>query len=283
MYNNIYILICKYTIIPKLRYFIKKRRNSFNKYLCENQNAIYRIENHLKQIHNSFVFERLFHHHRIEMRLLEKNQSAIHILEKYIDKIDWNNISQNSAATSLMKHSPYSYYDLRNYNILDLYKVDYCKKFDKFSLDFIFMKQLISLNKNPRVINILKNDYFEFIEWKYLSLNPSAIDILLENKDKIVWAYFSKNPSKQAIELLKNPININKISWIKLLENESAIDMIKKKLNDNTSLNKNFLYENIYKNKSIFKNSGLFCKKLKHQHQHKTFFSTFFSMFSFLK
>ena len=47
------------------------------------------------------------------------------------------------------------------------------------------------------------------IDWKKLSSNPKAIELLLENPDRIVWDEFSKNSNDKAIEiLLKNPYNI---------------------------------------------------------------------------
>ena len=33
------------------------------------------------------------------------------------------------------------------------------------------------------------------LDWKYLSANPNAIELLKNNKDKIVWEYLSENPA----------------------------------------------------------------------------------------
>jgi hypothetical protein len=46
------------------------------------------------------------------------------------------------------------------------------------------------------------------IDWKHLSKNPNAIELLKENKNKINWYCLSLNPN--AIELLKE--NKNKIN-----------------------------------------------------------------------
>ncbi len=61
------------------------------------------------------------------------------------------------------------------------------------------------------------------IQWDYLSLNPNAIKLLIENKDKINWDYLSENPN--AIELLKE--NQNKIDWFNLSRNPNAIKLLK--------------------------------------------------------
>jgi hypothetical protein len=49
--------------------------------------------------------------------------------------------------------------------------------------------------------NRLAND--KAIDWIKLSSNPKAIELLLENPDRIVWDEFSKNPNDKAIEILK--------------------------------------------------------------------------------
>lgn len=66
------------------------------------------------------------------------------------------------------------------------------------------------------------------MNWGYLSENPSAINILLKNKDKIVWAYFCKNPNPLAIKFLQQPENIKYINWWNLSKNPSAMCILKK-------------------------------------------------------
>ena len=61
------------------------------------------------------------------------------------------------------------------------------------------------------------------IDWRYLSLNPNAIDLLKANPDKIIWWYLSLNPN--AIDLLK--ANQDKIDWHCLSQNRNAINLLK--------------------------------------------------------
>ena len=53
--------------------------------------------------------------------------------------------------------------------------------------------------------------------WDILSGNPSAIDLLIENRDKIHWSGLSAN--KNAIEMLQE--NRDKINWWCLSSNPS--------------------------------------------------------------
>ena len=50
------------------------------------------------------------------------------------------------------------------------------------------------LSTNPNAIELLINN-LDKIDWSNLSTNPNAIDLLKENKDKINWSVLSENPS----------------------------------------------------------------------------------------
>ena len=50
------------------------------------------------------------------------------------------------------------------------------------------------LSVNVNAIDLLEANK-DKINWKYLSRNPNAICLLLDNKDKIDWCWLSKNPS----------------------------------------------------------------------------------------
>ena len=77
------------------------------------------------------------------------------------------------------------------------------------------------LSKNPRAIDLLEKNQ-DKIDWKSLSKNPNAIDLLLKNQDKIDWINLSQNPN--AIFLLEK--NKDKINWIKLSKNYNAIHLL---------------------------------------------------------
>ena len=65
------------------------------------------------------------------------------------------------------------------------------------------------------------------LNWRLLSSNPNAIEILRENPDKINWHQLSRNPN--AIELLKE--NPEKINWNELSSNPNAIEILKENHN----------------------------------------------------
>ena len=83
------------------------------------------------------------------------------------------------------------------------------------------------------------------IDWEYLSLNPNAIKLLKENKDKIYWPYFLKNPNiftydyklmketikksgivEELMSVIFHPKNMNKwIDW-GFSEHQEFMDLI---------------------------------------------------------
>jgi hypothetical protein len=79
----------------------------------------------------------------------------------------------------------------------------------------LYIKEL-SFNKNEELLQYLYKHHSQYIDWNYLNTNPVAIDILLENMDKINYYQFSLNPHPKAVELLKQ--YPHRIDW----ENFSA-------------------------------------------------------------
>ena len=65
------------------------------------------------------------------------------------------------------------------------------------------------------------------LDWKYLSANPNAIELLKENPQKINWEGLSANSSQYAIEMLK--AYPKKIDWFYLSTNQNpyAIELLK--------------------------------------------------------
>ncbi len=84
----------------------------------------------------------------------------------------------------------------------------------------------LSQNTSTWAQDLLKAN-FENIEWCQLSSNPGAMDLILDNLDKISWTYLSCNPNPKAIQLLKE--NRDKIDWTELCSNENpeAIKMLR--------------------------------------------------------
>ena len=94
---------------------------------------------------------------------LSANPSAIHILEKNLDKLNWNILCSNPAAIHLLLKLPYRIYWFQ-----------------------------FSKNTHPLAIQHIRKN-LEKVNWPNLSANPAAIELLKENQDKIVWYWLSKN------------------------------------------------------------------------------------------
>ena len=99
-------------------------------------------------------------------------------------------------------------------------------------------------NTNSEAIKIIEQNIDNpDLNWEFLSENPSAIDLLKKNKDKIVWTYLCKNPN--AIEIINDEDNFNNIHWWCLSSNQSAIDILEK--------HEQFIhYDSFSKNPAIF-------------------------------
>ena len=96
------------------------------------------------------------------------------------------------------------------------------------SIDEIYLYYFCD-NTNINAITILKTLDPDNLDWKALSGNPSAIELLSlpENYHRINWKALSGNPS--AIELLSSPENYKKIDWDELSGNPSAIKLLEAK------------------------------------------------------
>jgi len=70
------------------------------------------------------------------------------------------------------------------------------------------------LSANLSAMHLLEQNPDKIV-WYGLSSNPSAMQLLEKNPDKIHWQYLSGNHSKYAIQLLKK--NQDKIVWLSKL------------------------------------------------------------------
>ena len=82
-------------------------------------------------------------------------------VEKNVDKIDWDNLSLNINAISILE-----------------------KYLDKVNCD--------TLSRNKNAISILEKN-LDKVVWYYLSYNINAISILEKHLDKVVWSMLSYN------------------------------------------------------------------------------------------
>ena len=97
------------------------------------------------------------------------------------------------------------------YKILQKYFIkDITKDILKYANEYVLL-EWIDVNK---------------LHYYYLSLNPNAIDLLIQNQDKINWEWLSRIPN--AIDLLKQ--NKEKINWYNLSKNPNAIDLLEPRI-----------------------------------------------------
>ena len=184
--------------------------------------------------------------------LLARNPDAISIIRKYPNKIDWNAISKNSNAIDILrkkweeekiliktKHPIYTYLKLHHIVSWDLLSGN------TGAFDLLSEKIQMEKDMPPDEYKLLS--YKERIDWESLSGNPETVELLEENRDKIVWQNLSNNSNPKAIQLLKERVEYekrlkrryrlklsNKIDWTLLSSNPNAIEILaanKKKIN----------------------------------------------------
>ena len=184
--------------------------------------------------------------------LLAQNPDAISIIRKYPNKIDWNAISKNSNAIDIIqkkweeekiliktKHPIYTYLKLHHIVSWDLLSGN--------TGAFDLLREKIQMEKDMPPDEYKLLSYKERIDWESLSGNPETVELLEENRDKIVWQNLSNNSNPKAIQLLKERIEYekrlkrryrlklsNKIDWASLSSNPNAIEILaanKKKIN----------------------------------------------------
>ena len=189
-------------------------------------------------------------HNYLDWKSLSSNTSneaiAFLFLPENIHNIDWKVLSDNTnpeaiklltekAKTQEGRDELNWFAICRNENAIDII-LDALQNYAWY----IKWSTLVN-NTNPEIINIIKNTLNlsdddktkQQIRWFELSPNPSAIDILLENKDKIMWTTFCGNTMikhPKALKLLEEKIKEenkqrkkggNNITWSVLSANPS--------------------------------------------------------------
>jgi len=196
--------------------------------LCYNPRAVYLIEWLLTQENNLLIKYETW-------QSLSANPNAIHILEKYYNKIDLESLALNPNGMPLLeKHMPihgkWVWVELSKNSSSDAIR------FLEQHLDKADPRRLSS---NPNAVHILEQ-HLNLVCWKSLAGNPNAIRLIEENLDRVdhltereqyvYWGYLSKNPN--AIHLLqKHP---NKINWAWMASNPApeALRMVEQRLKE---------------------------------------------------
>lgn len=250
-------IVDKYYSLFPTKYLLKEWiiLNHLNwEYLSKNQNAIellkYRI-NEEKKMDIDYL-NNLNIKDKINWQHLSSNPNAIELLIENIDKIDWNNLSQNKNPKAIELLKDYKDKNDMNWYILSLNPA--AIKLLNLNKDKIEW-ELLSFNSNA--IELLQKNKYK-INWKNLSSNPNAINILKNRiiyecnlskkeynslKDKIDWKQLSLNPNAgKLLEITDDDINIleyikndelflkneDKIVWYSLFINQNAINLIEK-------------------------------------------------------
>jgi hypothetical protein len=192
---------------------------------------------------------------------LQLNPNAIDYIVQYNISLDYDLLSRNSGAYSLLKKQNINKINLdlliSNINV-NIFFIQQIKQYhDKISLysrkfyydDYIdellwerhdILKILptsefnllgICKNINPQVLEIVQENIHSLTNehWYYLSMNPSAIPILKQHINKIDWCSLCSNPCEEAIQILEH--NLGHINWNRLSFNYYAVDLLIHNLN----------------------------------------------------
>lgn len=108
--------------------------------------------------------------------------NAIHIIEKYIDQINWCYLSSNPNAIYIIE---------KNINKINWY----------------------NLCNNPNAIHIIENnlDKLNHLSLVHLSANPNALHLICEYDYELMKENY-KTMNKELLEYVMNPLRINQIS-----------------------------------------------------------------------
>ena len=177
---------------------------------------------------------------KVNWLMLSMNPEAIDILKKYPHDIVWCSLCDNKnprAVDMILERMEYEK-QLAPYSIEDDDDDEDSK--DAYGLYRVWIDRMC-YNEHPRIIELLRErieleknrEHYmtlsvnEKIDWGQLSSNPhqKAIELLVENLDKVDWTVLSENPG--AIELLK--ANPHKISWRYLSLNKNAGELLKQR------------------------------------------------------
>ena len=165
---------------------------------------------------------------KINFQQLSKNTStkAIDILEKHLDLIDWTELSKNTnpKAIEILARNQ----DKINWNYLSGNETEEAILLLRDNLDKVNW-YFLSSNKHPNAI-ILLSENEDKIDWHSITFNHTLdiIPILERNMDLIDWRYLSLNPI--AIPFLKK--NKDKIDWSFLSLNPEAYELLKDNMDE---------------------------------------------------
>jgi hypothetical protein len=170
----------------------------------------------------NYVFRNwVLNNKRLEVESLSENPNAVDYLTNNPGLINWGNLSRNPNAINLLTEK------YKQEEIL-LENGEYNKLPEKERLSWFYLsenpkaKKLLEakfkkerLLENYDLTNVSRRDILLYLNWRKLSANPCAINLLSmpENIGKIDWVQLSQNPNPKAVDLLKLPDNIDRLAW----------------------------------------------------------------------
>jgi len=232
-------IVCNYKcILPSkyvLREWVKKEDLDWSM-LSENPCAIDLLKEKIEQEKSmdNKEYIKLKFNEKVNWIKLSMNSEAIDILKKYPNDITWCSLCDNKnplAVDMILDRIEYEKQLPNSSNEDDEDEVEFSRIwFDRLSYSehpriIELLRERIELEKN--IDQYMTLNYFNKIDWIYLSSNPhpKAIELLAENLDKVDWTVLSENPG--AIELLK--ANPHKILWRYLSLNKNASELLKQR------------------------------------------------------
>lgn len=173
----------------------------------------------------------------------------INVVRQCPNVVDWARLRVNDVVFGYLADNPrMKWSDLSLDNVEWVGEVYWSENpvlLDILDDDDILALDVLCLFGDINVLNKL-SQYQYCHNWRCLSFNPSAMDVLLQNQSRIVWSSMSGNPA--AVNLLRdnphlidwhvlsgNPaaisileVNLDKVVWSRLSRNPAALHLLEK-------------------------------------------------------
>jgi len=156
---------------------------------------------------------------RLYIPALNLNENAIDYLSEHYELIDLYFMVQNASFEVLPMH-------IQNNNVHPYIFLNTRPGIENILKDLEYSwQEWAYMCQNSRCINLIQKQSKYTYAWEYLSKNPKAIPLLLQNIEHINWSSLCINPCKEAIDLLMQ--YPDKIDWLEFSANPYAIDVIR--------------------------------------------------------
>lgn len=234
------IVISEFIVNPNLILIdeVKELYNDSNYFLlkafCRNKSAFPYIKTRIQKwlpIHFKWISS-----HCEDINFLRKNKDKIDysevcknpsikyiidLLEEHLDELNWDELSKNPYAYTLLKKYPHNI----NWRILcQNTSKEVIEMIEKYYIKFIHW---LPLSSNPSAIDLLKK-YPNMIDKTSLNINPKAFEILKDYKELIDYKILCSNHSEEAMKMIEDNINHPDISFELLSSNPYAIPILLK-------------------------------------------------------